>query len=555
MKKFFSLVGMQLRDKLDMSWTHSVKEIIKKCVFSVLKFVFVFVCVYMILFLGQKFSVFYYSESLRVSILIITLMFFLSLISCTVGITQSLYFNEDNKVLVTLPMSGIALFLSKLLIFYIDELKKAMLFTIPVVLACFFFCNNYISVGTYFWMIIPLLVYIALPVLLGSLLSIGAMYIKKLFNKFPIIEGFLIIGCLVLLIVVVVKLINLIPENINLLEQWGQLRTIIRDFLLNTEKKMVPFSQFVYALTGEKGVDGFYHINGISLLKIVILFTSVCLLFGLVLLIIKPIYFHMMTKNFEFNKKIYDKSKSNKFYPRWITFMVKEFKLKFRDVKFYTTYVITYIIIPILILLLNRMFYAMSTSTKGTHLSFFFNFLLILLPLLSSNSKIATEFSVEGRAAYIKKTKPIKIYWALSCKFIFNALLALPSIIVSCVIVGIFSDLTWQHMILLTISIILLDYAHILISAGLDLMNPQNEQYATLGTNMNNNPNENRSTIFAFALAFVFAFLCYFFLKESYVFTSDYMRGSTKLLIIAFIIFGAAFYMYLANIKAYYYEK
>ena len=30
MKKFFALIGMQLRDKVDLSWTHSAKEIIKK---------------------------------------------------------------------------------------------------------------------------------------------------------------------------------------------------------------------------------------------------------------------------------------------------------------------------------------------------------------------------------------------------------------------------------------------------------------------------------------------------------------------------------------------
>ena len=98
MKKFFALIGMQLRDKVDLSWTHSAKEIIKKIVFSVVRFTLVFVFVYALLYVGKQFSVFFYSESLRVSILIITIMFFLSLISCTVGITQSLYFNQDKTI-------------------------------------------------------------------------------------------------------------------------------------------------------------------------------------------------------------------------------------------------------------------------------------------------------------------------------------------------------------------------------------------------------------------------------------------------------------------------
>ena len=554
MKKFFALIGMQLRDKVDLSWTHSAKEIIKKIVFSVVRFTLVFAFVYALLYVGKQFSVFFYSESLRVSILIITIMFFLSLISCTVGITQSLYFNQDNKVLVTLPMSGIALFLSKLIIFYIEELKKAMLFTIPIILACFIFCNDYISIATYFWMIIPILIYIALPVLLGSLLSIVGMFIKRLFDRLPIIQGIIIVGVVVGFVFVVVKLINLIPENINLLEQWGQMRAAIRDFLLNTENKMVVFSQFVYSLTGELTASGTYRINAISLLKVSILFVSVAILFGIVLLIIKPIYFYMMTKSFEFEKKLFDKSKKNHVYPRWISFIIKELKLKLRNVKFYTTYVVAYIVIPILILLLNKMFFAMSTNMRGTYLSFFFNFLLITLPLLASNSKIATEFSEEGRAAYIKKTKPISVYWALSCKFILNVLLVLPSIITSCCIVGIFSDLTWLHMVFITIAIILLDYAHILISARLDLSNPQNEQYATLGSTINN-PNENKSTVFAFIMSFVFAFICLFFLNESNRYTNDYLRGSLQICFICLIIFACNLYMYIVNIKAYYYEK
>ena len=81
MKKFFALIGMQLRDKVDLSWTHSAKEIIKKIVFSVVRFTLVFAFVYALLYVGKQFSVFFYSESLRVSILIITIMFFLSLIS------------------------------------------------------------------------------------------------------------------------------------------------------------------------------------------------------------------------------------------------------------------------------------------------------------------------------------------------------------------------------------------------------------------------------------------------------------------------------------------
>ena len=74
--------------------------------------------------LCQNIGIFYYSESPRIMILIVTFSLVLSLVSCTKDLMLNLYFSEDNKVLITFPVNSNVIFLSKLIVFYFYEIKK-----------------------------------------------------------------------------------------------------------------------------------------------------------------------------------------------------------------------------------------------------------------------------------------------------------------------------------------------------------------------------------------------------------------------------------------------
>ena len=78
-----------------------------------------------------------------------------------------------------------------------------------------------ISIISVIWGWVPLLFTIAFVVLLGSLLSIPTLYISKFFKKSQSAELILFSVIAVALIVGVILLIQLIPEDIDLLSQWG----------------------------------------------------------------------------------------------------------------------------------------------------------------------------------------------------------------------------------------------------------------------------------------------------------------------------------------------
>lgn len=89
-----------------------------------------------------------------------------------------------------------------------------------------------------------------------------------------------------------------------------------------------------------------------------ILIAVVAVLICLAYLIIKPIFFSMLTKSFEFDKNLIDKEIENKVHKPFISFVNKEFRINFRTVEFSGNYIAIYIIIPVLILLLNNLFAA-----------------------------------------------------------------------------------------------------------------------------------------------------------------------------------------------------
>ena len=520
MNRLKALVLMQIRDKLDFSWLSTTKSRIQKIVLSLLQFIIITGLSIALIYLCQFIGLFYYSELIDILIVFYSVMIVLTIISCTIGLTKNLYLSDDNKVLATFPVTSSLLFFSKLIVYYFYELKKSFNLLIPITLGFVIMgCKSgQLSIGVLFWMWIPLIFIIAIPVLIGSFLSIPFIYIKRFLDKFSIIELLLIIISLGLIIWGVVYLINLIPENIDLINQWPSIRKAIKNFLINFKQSIGILCYIVYVFTGSYISNSLnYRFNWYTLASFASLIAFVGVLIGIAYFVIKPIFFKMLSKSFEFDKLVF-------------------------------------VIINILILLLNNLFAAMNTKLSGEIMTYAFNILLILLPLLASNSMIATLYSKEGRAGYIKKTKPINPLGALVAKLLFNLVFSVISIIVSVAIFASFTKIGIVESIFLALAILLIQYGHIFYSATLDIMNPQNEQYATIGDEISN-PNENKSTLVAFIMSFAIAFISYVFLNESYSSSGSFLFGSVKIFILSLFIFGSFLLMFLLKIKAYYYER
>lgn len=554
MKHLKTLVLMQLRDKIDLSWINDKKTRLRNIIFFILKFAIISAFAFLALYLCIRIGLFYYSDLASVMILVITFSLILSLIACTYELMKNLYFSEDNKVLITFPVNANKIFISKIIVFYIYEIKKSFTFMIPIIFACILslVTRGSCSVGSlfYMWIVIPFV--ISLPVLIGALLSIPVMYIYRFLKKYAFVEVSLAVVVLVALVVGVVKLINLIPENIDLINQWPTISKAIRSFLMVIEDKLVVMNQLVRTIIGERNNSQSFSLEWISLLKLFALIIVNALILVLVYYVSRPLFFRMMSKNFEINKKnVHNKKNTKK--NKYLTFVNKEFLINLRTIDISINYLLVYIIVPIMILLLNKLYAAMDTKQLGDNLIYAFNVLLICLPMLASNALVATYYSREGRAGYMKKAKPIFAAYPLLAKLFFNMLFSIPAIFVTASIFGTLKSIGTTNIIIFGFAILFLHYAHMLWSATLDIMNPQNEQYATTGMEVDN-PNENKSTIFAFVLAFIYAVIAYKLLSESVLYYKGLTVGMCKLLLISLLAFVNILILFIKRIKAFYYD-
>ncbi|MBE5730789.1 MAG: hypothetical protein E7350_02400, partial [Clostridiales bacterium] len=169
LKHFVSLVLMQLKDKMDRTAFSTKRKAIFKVVFLALRFIAVAAISYLLFYYAALLGVFSIGNVVPIGIvaIIFTIIFVLSVLSCTSGLMQTLYFADDNRVLVTLPVTGDMVFFSKLVVYYIFELGRSYTFTLPLLLG--YGMSAGFTFGMYAWLIFALFFVSAAPVALGAL--------------------------------------------------------------------------------------------------------------------------------------------------------------------------------------------------------------------------------------------------------------------------------------------------------------------------------------------------------------------------------------------------
>mgnify|MGYP003294132596 CR=1 FL=1 len=558
--KYKAFVALQAKEAFDFSLGKETKDKVLKIATTAIKIIAVLAITFLVCFLCGLFGLIPSNRFYEFLLFLTVVIFVIEVIVSMVDSTKNYYIAEDNKVLITFPSAGSTLFLSKLTIQFLKQLRAAVYFYYPIVLGVIIYGLTIkmtpFSIVSIFWCILPIILLVAIETLLGALLSVLWLGFLRLIKRFPIIEIILFIALGAGFIYLAVYLINLIPPNIDIGLTWNSIKANIDTFLKAFRDTMVPFNFFGTTMVGERGAGYLgFKLKGIHFARFALLLAIVLGLLLIVFLVIRQLFLFMMTKSNDYEKVKENALSKNHRHGHYITFAYKELKISFRTVEISGNYILTYVLIPILTLLLCRIFNAINTSMQGDVLVVMFNILLITLPLLASNASLASAYSREGHAGYIKKTKPVNPLVPLFSKLLFNLFLTIPSIAVSVFIFGKYSNIGVLPVVLLGISILLIQYGHIFFTSSLDITNPKNEQYQTEGQSAKNS-NEIISTIVAFVIAGVFAFLTYFLFNQSLSYAyEDYTKAAIRLLLIGVGVFGSFLTLYLLNIKAFFVEK
>ncbi|MFA6860565.1 MAG: hypothetical protein WCR30_04180 [Clostridia bacterium] len=548
MNKLKTLVAMQLKEKLDLRFLKSKKETLFKLLFGVIGLAVFTALVYFAFYASTLLGILSLTSRLpnTVIIFLFTIMQFLSIISCTLGLTKSLYFSGDNMVLLTLPCKPNDVFFSKIIVFYINELKKNFTFMLPVFLA--FGMINSFSLAYYPILIVAFFLVSFLPVVVGAILSIPSMWVSMALRN----QKYLQLGIFAVVAVVVIKLafelVAQIPENFNLIQQFATYYWDIQNFLIDFANTFKPFTYLTEMIIGKTQYFIHYPLPLSSLITFGVFVLILAVGSLLVYFVARPLFFKMTSKPFEYKKNVVLFQKKNVKHSRFISSLKKELILSFRTPSLLATNLSAIFVLPLAIFLLNKVFASMDTRLLGQQMSISFNLLLILLILLANNTQVASLFSTEGKAMYLLKTKPATLRANMLAKLTLNFVLSIFSILLTSFILFQVAKIEIIDTVFVFITVLLINVSHILWSAELDIVNPQYNQYNNGISTTGSNPNETKSTLIAFIISFLF------FAVSLFLFFENYGVAWQKLFFIALLLFGSRLYLFAVNAKVYFRE-
>ena len=561
MSTLFTLVKMQLNEKMSFKRTKISKSVAFNFSINVLvallKFAFVTAVCYAFIFIAQMFSLFVYPGIVPQSVMSLFFVVILaaSTLGCTIGLTKSLYYSRDNSVLLTLPATPMQIFLSKIIIFYIFELKRSLSFIVPLFLA-YFLSHSYAPVY-YFWMLLCFAFVAMFTVALGALLSIPGMWIGSIFAQRKLLQNVCLIALVGGIVWAVVYAISLIPVNLDFYEQIGVVKFRLQSFFdgfaylnpsaaIGSARILRPVYNLTLLLLGGDGFAKF-NLTG-SLIRFAMLLGIIIILATVSVFIVKPLFYKMASTPFEYRKKPV-KEKKNIRYAKRITAVAHEIRVALKTPSRMFSNVGTLISIPVLIMLLNKVFAAMNVAEFGEFMISTFNILIILLIALNSNVYAASVYSKEGRSSYLIKTQPTNPIWLILAKLVPNTLFVTLSLIITAFIMNDLTALETDEVIYLFLGLYFTYLTHLLVCAESDIMNPQTEIYASVG-NDESNPNETKATAIAFAASFAIALFVMLLLLAR-----ENQNVYLKIMLVAFAVLLRKLYVFLAKVKLYYKEK
>lgn len=500
MNKFSTLFKMQIKEKLDLSFFKDKKKTLFKVVFSLLGFAIITVISYLILWLCMFLKIFSPINQIPLSVMsvVFLIVFLFSLISCTISLTKTLYYTKDNQVLITFPVNVNLLFVVKLCVYALNEIKKSFTMIIPI-----FFAYGLISgmpILYYIWMPVMLTIFSAVIVLLGGILSIPTALVMGFLDKFKIIKSILTFIVLTGAVILVILLVDKIPADINLITSARKVTKVMRSFLTWFTDVFYIFYAFVIFLCGK-----FVSINKVQLfteysyIVFLIMLAAIVVLFGINYFLSRPIYLKAISSKFEF-KKSDGKPRKNKVISNKFTAVIYENLKNIRDNGTINSSLIVLILSPIAIFALNKIYGAINTRVFGDFLTVAFNILIILLFALSHNINVSSIYSRDGGSLYISKVLPQKAFPMLVSRLGYNLFASIINLIITVPIFLHYSTLDNISATLLFFSILFLTITHIIWSAEIDFLHPQIDLFRTEG-NASKNPNEIKSIILAFALS------------------------------------------------------
>ncbi|MDR2828386.1 MAG: hypothetical protein LBV51_03095 [Acholeplasmatales bacterium] len=432
--------------------------------------------------------------NMNVLIFLVGLTQIFSIISGTVELSKELYEPRDLNVLLSLPVNKEDVLISKLLIFYQEEVKRCLLFLAPLLIGYGIYHLGQTPWYYYFLVVSLFLFFPLFNVLISAIIGFIVSAIKMFVQRFKLVKLFGAILLYALIAVLLYFILEKVPNPLRILQLYNSFIISLSSFIEKACKYIIFYQNLV----------------GVIFLKSVLknLFIALAYLFGVIAVataLLYPFYYKVIWRNNESTVTNKGVVKKNTFHKNtFTTFFLKEFKLNTRDT---TTLVKTYVLLiflPLIIYALNQIYFSISLTELGLNLTLIFNVVVILFVSTGSNTESACIISKEGLEFSLIKTAPTKaknIVWA---KLLFNFIIT-TIMLTATFLVLFFKARTFfslDTLLYLLFGILFFNISHILWSAELDIINPRINEYNEVG-NSSSNPNVKEASTLSVLISLV----------------------------------------------------
>lgn len=545
--KLFTLVMMQLKDK----WNLSFKSDKKGGIFKLSGYVLVFVAITAFTYLimnaaGNKLGIFIGNRvPLNAMIPLLGVLIIFETVSIFIGMTRALFFAKDNVVLITYPVKSDYLFISKLIVYYIDALKRSLTLFFPVLIS-FGIIYGY-SAYFYFWILLLDLVFIAVLVLVCGLFSIPGYYILRFLDRFKIIKiffSFVIVGAL---IYGTILLIGVIPSNINLIREYDKFSRGLNEALVWIESNLVFFGAITKMFVGVRAGLRVVPMSTFSWAGFLIMIAGIAVLVVANIYLSKPFY-HKMIANSNRSSNSTKKAHKNHRHNKYYSVLRYELIRIVRNEKYIAASLICVVLMPLFTLVVNKIYGSFDTRAFGDALVYFFNFFFIFLVAASHNISSSFIYSKDGPSWTVNKTMPINPRVSLLFRLVYNFVISLLIIIPSSILFFNRYKSDAYSIVYFILALVAFATFHSIASASFDYSHSKNKDKADIGSEIISS-HETFSLAFAFLIAL--GFMLFFV-----IFALTGTRGlDFRMFLVSIFVLGLEIYFFLRKIRLTYQEN
>ena len=471
-------------------------------------------------------------------------------ILANIGTIQNVLFTDkENSMLLTFPCTFREIAMSKLILFFLRELKKNCFFLLPFLIG--FAIATKQGAIFFIFSLVAYLILSATPIFVACVLSIAFLYGKRWLQAHPVLYVITLVIGFAVIFYVAYELLMILPNPLRFIQNYAEYMGKITEVIAKTAVFSLHYGSLADILTGAGNALDWVLLFGVT---VVVVFAGISLII--------PFYFRAVSSSAERSTR--KKRVRQKFHegsslseaPRkqtrfslYRTFLHKELILTVRDVQKLSATITSFFVLPLVSFIMNYVLDTINTNPLGDQIIIAFNVMISASLLAAFNTDCACALSLEGLEFCVLKTAPsntMSIAWAKITVTLFSNFIAITA---TALMLYFTTGISLLDLALFVLTLVLLAAGTVLWSFQLDVRKPQFLEYASKGSSgVVDNPNVGKAALFGFIVATLAGALTLLLLYDNYV------TGWVRIVAIALAFAAARAFLFYRNLQVYFHE-